>query len=90
MKYLCLICAEPATMMEHLSDTERDTHFAEYVAFTRDIARGGHFIGGNRLLPPAEAVTVRVRDGKMSDHGRPFRRDQGAARRLLPDRSEKT
>ena len=39
-----------------------------------------------RCSPSSTATTVRVRNGKIVDDRRPVRRDQGAARRLLPDR----
>jgi hypothetical protein len=72
MKYLCLICAEQPYMMEHLPETDAAKHFEEYRAFTEDIRKNGHYIGGNRLLPPAAATTVRVRNGKASTTDGPF------------------
>lgn len=64
MKFLCLICAEK--VMEQMPAAEAEKHFAEYVEFTADIARSGHYLGCNRLLPPDQATTVRVRNGKVS------------------------
>jgi hypothetical protein len=64
MKYLCLICAEK--VMEQMPKDDADAHFREYAAFTEDIRASGHFISCNRLLPPAEATTIRVRNGKVS------------------------
>jgi hypothetical protein len=72
MKYLCLICAEPRHMMEYRTPSDAAEHFQEYQAFTQDIRKNGHFVAANRLKPPAEAVTVRVRDGKMTTTDGPF------------------
>jgi hypothetical protein len=70
MKYLCLICAE--TLMEQMPEADAEKHFEEYVEFTEDIRKSGHFIGGNRLEPPQAAITVRVRKGKVSITDGPF------------------
>jgi hypothetical protein len=70
MKYLCLICAEK--VMEHLTEADARNHFQEYAEFTRDIKRNGHFVSANRLKPAATAVTIRVRDGKVSTTDGPF------------------
>jgi len=64
MKYLCLICA--GKVMEQMPKDDADAHFQEYAAFTEDIRASGHFISCNRLLPPDEATTIRVRNGKVS------------------------
>jgi hypothetical protein len=72
MKYLCLICAEPQYMMEYRTAADAAEHFEEYGAFTRDIQAGGHFVAANRLMPPSEAITVRVRNGKTSTTDGPF------------------
>ena len=60
MKYLCLICSERPHMMEFRPPADAKRHFAEYLAFTDDIRKNGHFVGANRLQPPETAVTVRV------------------------------
>ena len=72
MKYLCLICADPQYMMEYRTEADAARHFEEYREFTRDIRKSRHFVAANRLLPPAEAVTVRVRDGKTTTTDGPF------------------
>jgi len=64
MKYLCLICAEK--VMEQMPEVDADAHFREYAEFTDAIRESGHFVGCNRLLPPAAATTIRVRNGKVS------------------------
>lgn len=70
MKYLCLICAEK--VMEQMPPADAEKHFAEYMEFTQEIKRGGHFIGANRLLPADTATTVRVRKGRVSTTDGPF------------------
>ena len=70
MKFICLICAE--TVMEQMAPGDAEKHFQEYAEFTTDIKRNGHFIGANRLTPANSAITVRVRDGKVSTTDGPF------------------
>jgi hypothetical protein len=70
MKFLCLICAEK--VMEQMPEADAAAHFDEYLEFTAAIRDSGHFAGCNRLLPPASAVTVRVRDGKLSTTDGPY------------------
>jgi hypothetical protein len=70
MKFLCLICAE--RVMEQMPEADALTHFEEYREFTEAVRASGHFIDCNRLLPPAAAVTVRVRQGKVSTTDGPF------------------
>lgn len=72
MKYLCLICADLPYMMEHLPEADAAEHFEEYRVFTEGIRKNGHFIASNRLLPPDAAITVRVRNGRISTTDGPF------------------
>ena len=72
MKYLCLICAEPRHMMEYRDQADAAAHFDEYHDFTRNIRHSGHFVAANRLVPPDEAITVRVRNGKTTTTDGPF------------------
>lgn len=70
MQFICLICAE--TVMEQMAPADAEKHFQEYAAFTADIKRKGHFIAANRLTPADTAITVRVRNGKLSTTDGPF------------------
>jgi hypothetical protein len=70
MKYLCLICAEK--VMEQMSEADAAKHYDEYMEFTESIRESGHFVGCNRLVPPADAITLRVRQGKISTTDGPF------------------
>ena len=70
MKYLCLICAEK--VMEQMTEADVLEHFAEYTEFTNAIRASGHYLGCNRLLPPSEAITIRVRNGKIAMTDGPY------------------
>ncbi len=70
MKYLCLICAEK--VMEQMTETAAERHFREYTEFTSAIRASGHYLGCNRLLPPDEAITVRVRNGQVTTTDGPY------------------
>ena len=70
MRFLCLICAE--TVMEQMPDDVAARHYEDYGRFTAAISRSGNYVGANRLLPPATAATVRVRDGKVTVTDGPF------------------
>jgi hypothetical protein len=70
MKYLCLICAE--RVMEQMTDADAAKHYEEYREFTTAIKKSGHLIAVNRLLPPAAATTVRVRQGKVTTTDGPY------------------
>src|SRR4029450_3773713 len=70
MKFLCLICAERT--MEQMAEADAEKHFQDYTEFTEAIRKSGHLVGCNRLLPPAAATTVRVRQGKVSTTDGPY------------------
>lgn len=70
MKYLCLICAEK--VMEQMPEADAAKHYEEYREFTDSIRKSGHLVSVNRLKPPADATTVRVRQGKVSTTDGPY------------------
>jgi hypothetical protein len=71
MKYLCLIYGdEQARQTMPKADMEKIR--GEYFAFTGDIEKSGHYLGGNALQPTHTATTVRVRQGKVSTTDGPF------------------
>ena len=70
MKYLCLICAE--TMMEGMPPAVAERLFEDYRQFTDAIRASGHLVDCNRLLPPSEATTIRVRRGNVSITDGPY------------------
>jgi hypothetical protein len=71
MKYLCLIYDEEAKWAKMTQD-EAGKMMAEYGAFTEDINKSGHYVGGNRLQPTSTATTVRSRGGKVSTTDGPY------------------
>ena len=70
MKFLCLICAEK--VMEQMEPDDAEQHYEEYAEFTSAIRESGHFVDCNRLMPSRTAVTVRVRDCRISTTDGPF------------------
>ena len=71
MKYLCLIYEEERKL-DAMAPSEFDALMGEFFAFTREIRKSGHFLGGEALEPVQTATTVRVRDGKVSTTDGPF------------------
>ena len=71
MRYLCLIYSNEKDMGA-MSQSEMDALMKEYFAFTDDIQKSGHHLGGEALQPVETATTVRVRNGKISTTDGPF------------------
>ena len=71
MKYLCLIYDEEKKLAD-MSKSEMDALMHEYFAFTDDIRKSGHYLGGESLQPVHTATTLRIRNGKMSTTDGPF------------------
>jgi hypothetical protein len=70
MKFLCLIRA--AHLHEELAPAIAAQHLEKYREFAAGIRASGQLVGGNRLLPPATATTIRVRDGRVSTVDGPY------------------
>ncbi|WP_442875307.1 YciI family protein [Amycolatopsis sp. NBC_00355] len=68
MRYMLMICDDGA---ELFSPPEIDAQ-PEFVAWLRDVEARGASHSGTLLRPPAEAVTVRVRDGRRLTSDGPF------------------
>jgi hypothetical protein len=71
MKYLCLIYDDESTRSK-MTKEEAGKFMGEYGAFTEDVKKSGHYLGGNPLQPTATATTVRVRTGKISTTDGPY------------------
>jgi hypothetical protein len=71
MQYLLLIYANEAEFNRRSAE-ENGKIFQEYMKFTEDIKKSGHFKLGDRLESVATATTVRVRDGKPLTTDGPF------------------
>ncbi len=71
MQYLCLIYSDEKAW-EKMSNTERESVYKEYFAFTEGIRQSGAYVGGNPLEKSTTATTVRVRDGKTATTDGPY------------------
>jgi hypothetical protein len=71
MQYLLLIYGEEARWNE-IEQKERDAVLQEYMDFTKSIAQGGNYRGGNELHRTSRAKTVRLRNGKRAVTDGPF------------------
>jgi hypothetical protein len=87
MKYVCLIYLQEEAL-NAMPKTEFDARVAECLAYSEEIRKSGQYVTSEALQPAHTATTVRVRNGKLSATDRPLRRDEGAARRLLPHRCQ--
>ena len=71
MKYLLLIYENEA-QWAGVSQAEQGKIFEEYMVYTNDIKKKGHYIGGQALQPVSTATTVKVKDGKTLATDGPF------------------
>src|SRR5690242_18799 len=71
MRYLLLIYDRESDWAS-MSEADRGKMFREYMTFTDEIQKSGHYVGGDPLQPTASATTVRVRDGKTTTTDGPF------------------
>jgi hypothetical protein len=60
------------TQWASMTEEERGKMFQEYMTFTEDIKRSGHWVGGDPLQPTTTATTVRVRNGRTATTDGPF------------------
>lgn len=71
MKFVCLGYME-AGKFEAMSDGERNGFVDGCFTYDDELRRNGHFTGGEALQPATTAVTLRLRDGKVSATDGPF------------------
>jgi len=71
MKYLCLVFNEEEKL-DAMSKSEWDALVGEHLAYDERLRQSGHFLVGEALQPVHTAVTVRVRNGKVSTTDGPF------------------
>ena len=71
MKYLCLIYGDESRWATY-SKEQAESELSEYMAFTDDVRKSGHMLGGDALQATSTATTVRVRNGKVSTTDGPF------------------
>lgn len=71
MQYLLLIYTREAELFAK-PPAELEAMSAQYTEFTKGVIQAGQLRAAERLRPVAEAVTVRVRDGKTLATDGPF------------------
>lgn len=71
MRYLCLVYCEPEAF-ERMSEEEKRTLDRDSLGYDATLQGSGHFIHADALQSVATAVTVRVRDKRISTTDGPF------------------
>jgi hypothetical protein len=71
MQYLLLIY-DNEKIWNDMPKEESQKLFGEYMQFTADIKKSGHFVAGDALQPISTATTVRIRNGKSQVTDGPF------------------
>lgn len=71
MRYLLLIYENEQTFA-NASDEEKGKIFHEYMEYTNQIRKSGHYVAGEALQPVSTATTVRVKGGKTLTTDGPF------------------
>jgi hypothetical protein len=71
MRYLCLVYADEARLAV-MSQDEIDALIDETIATNEELQASGHLILAQALEQVADAVTVRVRNGRLSATDGPF------------------
>jgi hypothetical protein len=70
MRYACLVYFDPRNVFNQ--SPEAEAVLAESMPYDEQLSQSGHMVAAEALQLPAAAVTVRVRDGKMSATDGPF------------------
>ena len=71
MKYICLGYMDPKKW-ETMSESERNTFVDECFAYDDVLRKNGHFVGGEALQSPRNAITLRFQNGKVSVTDGPY------------------
>src|SRR4051794_33245896 len=71
MRYLCTVYFEPVTF-ERMSQEEKLTLNRDSLAYDDELRASGHYIASNALQSVDSAVTVRVRNKRISSSDGPF------------------
>lgn len=70
MRYICLIYYDAKKLFD--GSAESNAALAECADHDEKLKESGHFVAGEALELPSTAMTVQVRDGKMSSTDGPF------------------
>lgn len=71
MRYLLMNCSN-VNRDQTMSDAERSAEWNAYLQYTQEAIAAGVMKGGEGLMPPSTATTVRIRDGKALTTDGPF------------------
>ncbi len=71
MKYICLGYIDPFKF-ENFSEAERNAMVDECLSYDDELRANGHFAGGDGLMPPQSAATLRWVDGKVTITDGPY------------------
>ena len=71
MKYICLGYLEPGKF-ENMSESERNTVFDECFSYNDELRKNGHLLAEEPLQPPNTAVTVSLKNGKITVTDGPY------------------
>ena len=65
MKYLCMVFTEER-LLEQMPHEQLDALVREHTALDDELKGSGQFVHANALQPAHQAVTVRLRQGRLS------------------------
>jgi hypothetical protein len=71
MQYLLLIY-DNEKAWANIPEVEKNAIFSQYMEFSQDIVKSGHFRAGDALQPTSTATTVTMKDGKLVSTDGPF------------------
>ncbi len=71
MRYACLVCFE-GSIFDTLTPAQKDALDRDSLDYDQELARRGHLVLADALQSPESAITVRVREGKLSTTDGPF------------------
>jgi hypothetical protein len=71
MKYLCQVWFD-GRLLDRMTDREKRDFDRESLSYDVELQRTGNYVHAEALQTPANAVTVRVRNGEMSVTDGPF------------------
>jgi hypothetical protein len=71
VKYLCLVYADEKSLAA-LSGSEWDALLRENLELCEELRKSGHYVSASPLDPVQTAITLRVRNGKVSTTDGPF------------------
>ena len=87
MKYICF-GYQNEKKWEQMSESEKNALFDVCFAYDDELRAKGHFLSGEAIEGASAAVSIRIKNGKVSVTERPLYRDEGAVGRCRNYRSE--